>query len=197
MATERTGTLTRQTSETDITLKLSLDGSGTCKVNTGIGFFDHMLTALSKHGLFDLEVTCKGDLEVDAHHTVEDVGICIGQSLEKALGDKKGITRFGSAYVPMDEALARAVIDLSGRGHLIYEATFSEEMIGAFPTSLGMEFFTALAQNGRFNLHIDLIRCSNAHHGMEAIFKAVARALRQAVSLDPRVTDVPSTKGSL
>ncbi|MFT5366752.1 MAG: imidazoleglycerol-phosphate dehydratase [Candidatus Latescibacterota bacterium] len=197
MATERTETISRQTSETDISLTLSLDGSGACKVDTGIGFFDHMLTALTKHGLFDLTVTCKGDLEVDAHHTVEDVGICIGQVLDKALGDKKGITRFGSAYVPMDEALARAVIDLSGRGHLIYDATFTEEVIGTFPTSLGMEFFTALAQNGRFNLHIDLIRSSNAHHGMEAIFKAVARALRQAVSQDPRITGVPSTKGSL
>ena len=197
MANNRTETLSRQTNETNITLTLSLDGSGICKVDTGIGFFDHMLTALAKHGLFDLTVTCKGDLEVDAHHTVEDVGICIGQALEKALGDKKGITRFGSAYVPMDEALARAVIDLSGRGHLVYEATFTEEMIGTFPTSLGMEFFTALSQNGRFNLHIDLIRASNAHHGMEAIFKAVARALRQAVSQDPRVTGVPSTKGSL
>jgi imidazoleglycerol-phosphate dehydratase len=197
MANDRTETLSRQTNETNITLTLSLDGSGISKVDTGIGFFDHMLTALAKHGLFDLTVTCKGDLEVDAHHTVEDVGICIGQALEKALGDKKGITRFGSAYVPMDEALARAVIDLSGRGHLVYEATFTEEMIGTFPTSLGMEFFTALSQNGRFNLHIDLIRASNAHHGMEAIFKAVARALRQAVSQDPRVTGVPSTKGSL
>lgn len=197
MAQARTESITRQTSETDISLTLTLDGSGTCNVNTGIGFFDHMLTALTKHGLFDLEATCKGDLEVDAHHTVEDVGICIGQVLDKALGDKKGITRFGSAYVPMDEALARAVIDLSGRGHLMYEATFTEEMIGAFPTSLGQEFFTALAQNGRFNLHIDLIRASNAHHGMEAIFKAVARALRQAVSPDPRITGVPSTKGSL
>lgn len=197
MANDRTETLSRQTNETDISLTLSLDGSGICQVDTGIGFFDHMLTALTKHGLFDLSVTCKGDLEVDAHHTVEDVGICIGQALEKALGDKKGITRFGSAYVPMDEALARAVIDLSGRGHLVYEATFAEEMIGTFPTSLGMEFFTALSQNGRFNLHIDLMRASNAHHGMEAIFKAVARALRQAVSQDPRVTGVPSTKGSL
>lgn len=197
MANDRTETISRQTNETNITLTLSLDGSGISKVDTGIGFFDHMLTALAKHGLFDLTVTCKGDLEVDAHHTVEDVGICIGQALEKALGDKKGITRFGSAYVPMDEALARAVIDLSGRGHLVYEATFTEEMIGTFPTSLGMEFFTALSQNGRFNLHIDLIRASNAHHGMEAIFKAVARALRQAVSQDPRVTGVPSTKGSL
>lgn len=197
MASIRTESISRKTNETDIALTLSLDGSGSCKVDTGIGFFDHMLTALAKHGLFDLDVTCKGDLDVDAHHTVEDVGICIGHVVDKALGDKKGITRFGSAYVPMDEALARAVIDLSGRGHLVYEATFAEEMIGALPTSLGLEFFTALAQNGRFNLHIDLIRSSNAHHGMEAIFKAVARALRQAVSQDARVTGVPSTKGSL
>jgi len=197
MANERTDAILRQTSETDISLSLTLDGSGLCTVDTGIGFFDHMLTALTKHGLFDLSITCRGDLDVDAHHTVEDVGICMGQVLDKTLGDKKGLTRFGSAYVPMDEALARAVIDLSGRGHLVYEATFKEEIIGTFPTSLGVEFFTALAQNGRFNLHIDLIRSSNAHHGMEAIFKAVARALRQAVSLDPRVTDVPSTKGSL
>ena len=197
MANERTDAILRQTSETDISLSLTLDGSGLCSVDTGIGFFDHMLTALTKHGLFDLSITCRGDLDVDAHHTVEDVGICMGQVLDKTLGDKKGVTRFGSAYVPMDEALARAVIDLSGRGHLVYEAAFNEEIIGTFPTSLGVEFFTALAQNGRFNLHIDLIRSSNAHHGMEAIFKAVARALRQAVSLDPRVTDVPSTKGSL
>jgi imidazoleglycerol-phosphate dehydratase len=197
MANEQTDAILRQTSETDISLSLTLDGSGLCTVDTGIGFFDHMLTALTKHGLFDLSITCRGDLDVDAHHTVEDVGICMGQVLDKTLGDKKGLTRFGSAYVPMDEALARAVIDLSGRGHLVYEATFKEEIIGTFPTSLGVEFFTALAQNGRFNLHIDLIRSSNAHHGMEAIFKAVARALRQAVSLDPRVTDVPSTKGSL
>lgn len=197
MANARTGTLSRKTSETDIQLTFTLDGTGVCEVDTGIGFFDHMLTALTKHGLFDLTVACKGDLDVDAHHTVEDVGICLGQVLDKALGDKKGITRFGSAYVPMDEALARAVVDLSGRSHLVYEATFGEEMIGAFPTVLGLEFFTALAQNGRFNLHIDLIRCGNAHHGMEAIFKAVARALRQAVTLDARVTGVPSTKGSL
>ncbi|MDA0711353.1 MAG: imidazoleglycerol-phosphate dehydratase HisB [bacterium] len=197
MANERTETLSRQTSETDISLSLSLDGSGTCQVDTGIGFFDHMLTALTRHGLFDLTVSCKGDLQVDAHHTVEDVGICLGQALDRALGDKKGISRFGASYVPMDEALARAVVDLSGRAYLHYNAVFTEALIGSFPSSLGMEFFTALAQNGRFNLHIDLIRSANAHHGMEAIFKAVSRALRQAVSPDPRVTGVPSTKGRL
>ena len=193
----RTARIQRKTSETDIDLSFTTEGSGESSINTGIGFFDHMLTALTRHGLFDLVVTCKGDLDVDAHHTVEDVGICLGQALSDALGDKKGITRFASAYVPMDEALARAVIDLSGRGHLVYTADFTEEIIGAFPTALGLEFFTALAHNGRLNLHIDLIRGNNAHHGMEAIFKAVARALRQAVAHDDRVSDVPSTKGSL
>ena len=193
----RTAQIQRKTSETDIDLSFTTEGSGESNINTGIGFFDHMLTALTRHGLFDLTVTCKGDLDIDAHHTVEDVGICTGQALLDALGDKKGITRFASAYVPMDEALARAVIDLSGRGHLVYTADFTEEIIGAFPTALGQEFFTALAHNGRMNLHIDLIRGNNAHHGMEAIFKAVARALRQAVALDDRVSGVPSTKGSL
>ncbi len=197
MSNPRTATISRKTSETDIQMTFTLDGTGLCQVDTGIGFFDHMLTALSKHGLFDLTVICKGDLNVDAHHTVEDVGICLGQVLDKTLGDKKGIMRFGSAYVPMDEALARAVVDLSGRSHLVYQAAFVEEMIGIFPAVLGLEFFTALSQNGRFNLHIDLMRCNNAHHGMEAIFKAVARSLRQAVTRDARVTGVPSTKGSL
>jgi len=193
----RTAQIQRKTSETDIDLSFTLEGKGDSDINTGIGFFDHMLTALARHGLFDLSVACKGDLEVDAHHTVEDVGICLGQALLDAIGDKAGITRFGSAYVPMDEALARSVVDLSGRAHLVYAADFSEELIGAFPTALGLEFFTALAHNGRLNLHIDLIRGSNAHHGMEAIFKAVARSLRQAVAFDERVSGVPSTKGSL
>ena len=197
MNTPRTAEIARKTSETDIRLSLSLDGTGTGQIDTGIGFFDHMLTALAKHGVFDLAVACKGDLCVDAHHTVEDVGICLGQALDKAVGDKAGIARFGSAYVPMDEALARAVVDLSGRAHLVYQAAFVEEMVGAFPTALGLEFFTAFAHNGRFNLHIDLIRCGNAHHGLEAIFKAVARALRQAVARDSRVSGVLSTKGSL
>lgn len=193
----RTAQIQRETSETDIDLTFTVEGSGDSEINTGIGFFDHMLTALTRHGLFDLIVSCKGDLEVDAHHTVEDVGICLGQALSDAIGDKAGITRFGSAYVPMDEALARAVVDLSGRSHLVYNADFSEELIGTFPTALGLEFFTALAHNGRLNLHIDLIRGSNAHHGMEAIFKAVARSLRQTVAFDERVRGVPSTKGSL
>ena len=193
----RTAHIKRKTSETDIDLTLALTGAGESHIDTGIGFFDHMLTALARHGLFDLTVTCKGDLEVDAHHTVEDVGICLGQALLEALGDKAGIARFGSAYVPMDEALARAVVDLSGRAHLIYNAAFDEERIGAFPTALGLEFFTALAHNGRLNLHIDLMRGNNAHHGMEAIFKAFARSLRQAVTLDNRISGIPSTKGSL
>lgn len=193
----RTAHIQRKTSETDIDLSLILTGTGTSNIDTGIGFFDHMLTALARHALLDLAITCKGDLEVDAHHTVEDIGICLGQALSDALGDKTGIARFGSAYVPMDEALARAVVDLSGRAHLIYRAKFAEERIGAFPTALGLEFFTALAHNGRLNLHIDLIRGSNAHHSMEAIFKAVARSLRQAVALDNRISGIPSTKGSL
>ena len=145
----RTAHIQRKTSETDIDLNLNLTGTGESHIDTGIGFFDHMLTALARHGLFDLTVTCKGDLEVDAHHTVEDIGICLGLALSDALGDKAGIARFGSAYVPMDEALARAVVDLSGRAHLIYNAAFAEERIGAFPTALGLEFFTALAHNAR------------------------------------------------
>lgn len=193
----RTAHIQRETSETDIDLSLDLIGTGDSNIDTGIGFFDHMLAALARHALLNLDITCKGDLEVDAHHTVEDVGICLGLALSDALGDKTGIARFGSAYVPMDEALARAVVDLSGRACIVYRADFAEERIGAFPTALGLEFFTAFAHNARLNLHIDLLRCANAHHGMEAIFKAVARSLRQAVALDPRIGGVPSTKGSL
>lgn len=193
----RTAHIQRETSETDIDLSLTLDGQGDSNIQTGIGFFDHMLTALARHALLDLDITCKGDLEIDAHHTVEDVGICLGRALAAALGPKTGIARFGSAYVPMDEALARAVVDLSGRACIIYCATFAEERVGAFPTALGLEFFTAFAHNARLNLHIDLLRCTNAHHGMEAIFKAVARALRQAIALDHRISGIPSTKGSL
>ena len=187
----------RATSETDIRLSLNLDGSGVCQTESGIGFFDHMLTAFSRHGQFDLDVTCKGDLEVDAHHTVEDIGICLGQAFDDTLGDKSGITRFGNAVVPMDEALARAIVDLSGRPYLVYEAELEETTVGAFPTELGAEFFRSLADHGRFNLHIDLLRGSNAHHCLEAIFKAVARALRQAVAMDAGVTGIPSTKGVL
>jgi len=197
MSDSRHSSIQRKTSETDIDLSLTLDGSGNCKVNTGIGFFDHMLNALTRHTLFDLDINCKGDLEIDAHHTVEDIGICFGQALDQALGDKAGIARFGSAYVPMDEALARSAIDLSGRPYLLYNATFTEDVIGAFPTALALEFFRSLADNTRMNLHIDLLRGSNAHHGIEAIFKAVARALKQAVERDPRIHGIPSTKGTL
>ena len=197
MSDSRTARVQRKTSETDIDLSLTLDGSGTWRGETGIGFFDHMLTAFARHGLFDLHVACRGDLEVDAHHTVEDVGICLGQAVAEALSSKAGIARFGASYVPMDETLARAVVDLSGRPYLVYGADFTEEMIGNFPTSLSLEFFRSLADNGRMNLQVDLIRGTNAHHGVEAIFKAVARALRQAVEIDPRVEGIPSTKGAL
>jgi len=193
----REAKIARKTTETDIRLSLNIDGSGVCKAETGIGFFDHMLTALSRHGQFDLEVVCQGDLEVDAHHTVEDVGICIGQAISEAVADKAGITRFGSAYVPMDEALARAAVDFSGRPYLVFEASFEEEMIGAFPSALAEEFFRSLADHARINLHIDLIRGANAHHSIEAIFKAVARSIRTAVALDPGVRGIPSTKGIL
>ena len=193
----RTTTIQRATSETDIRLSLNLDGSGDSRIQTGIGFFDHMLTAFARHGQFDLDVTCQGDLEVDAHHTVEDIGICLGQSLDQSLGDKTGITRFSQASIPMDEALARAVVDLSGRPYLVYKADLEETTVGSFPTELGAEFFRSLTDHGRLNLHIDLIRGSNAHHCLEAIFKAVARALRHAVSLDSGVTGIPSTKGVL
>ena len=193
----RTTTIQRATSETDIRLSLNLDGSGDSRIQTGIGFFDHMLTAFARHGQFDLDVTCQGDLEVDAHHTVEDIGICLGQSLDQSLGDKTGITRFSQASIPMDEALARAVVDLSGRPYLVYKADLEETTVGAFPTELGAEFFRSLTDHGRLNLHIDLIRGSNAHHCLEAIFKAVARALRHAVSLDSGVTGIPSTTGVL
>lgn len=187
----------RATSETDIRLSLNLDGSGVSQVESGIGFFDHMLTAFTRHGQFDLDVKCRGDLEVDGHHTVEDIGICLGQAFDETLGDKSGITRFGNAVVPMDEALARAIVDLSGRPYLVYEAELEEATVGTFPTELGAEFFRSLADHGRFNLHIDLLRGSNAHHCLEAIFKAVARALRQAVAMDAGLKGIPSTKGVL
>ncbi len=193
----RQATIDRKTTETDIRLDLNIDGSGTCESETGIGFFDHMLTALARHGQFDLRVKCSGDLEVDAHHTVEDVGICLGQAFSQTLGDKAGITRFGSTCVPMDEALARVVVDFSGRPYLVFNASFDEEMIGTFPSALAEEFFRALADHGRINLHIDLIRGTNAHHSVEAIYKAVARALRTAVAIDPNVRGIPSTKGVL
>ncbi len=197
MTAIRSARIQRKTSETDIALSLALDGTGQAKSETGIGFFDHMLIAFARHGLFDLTVDCRGDLDVDAHHTVEDVGICLGKALSEALGDKQGIIRFGAAYVPMDEALARAVTDLSGRPFLSFQADFQQEAIGAFPAPLSVEFFRALSDNAGVTLHIDLLRGDNAHHSVEAIFKAAAKALRTATDRDPRITGVPSTKGIL
>jgi len=193
----RQGSVERKTRETDIRLRLDLDGEGKSRIATGIGFFDHMLTAFSTHGRFDVELRCKGDLHVDAHHSVEDVGIALGQALREALGDKKGIVRFGHAYVPLDEALSRCVIDLSGRPYLHYDVTFKARQIGAMPTELFEDFFWALADHGRLNIHLEAIRGRNAHHIAETLFKSAARALSMAVALDPRMKGIPSTKGSL
>ena len=193
----RSGSIERKTRETDIRLSLGLDGSGRSRIRTGIGFLDHMLTALATHGRFDLDVRCKGDLHVDAHHSVEDVGIALGDALRSALGDKRGIVRFGHAYVPLDEALARCVVDLSGRPYLHYDVTFKARQVGTMPTELFEDFFWALADHGRLNIHLEAIRGRNAHHIAETLFKALARALSMAVARDPRVGGVPSTKGSL
>ncbi len=187
----------RQTSETDIQLELCLDGQGTCRIETGIGFFDHMLNAFARHGLFDLQVHCAGDLHVDQHHSVEDVGICLGMAIDKALAGKEGIQRYGHSYVPMDEALSRSVIDLSGRAYLVLSGQFCDQRIGDFPKALVREFFQAVAGQARMNLHIDLLRCANDHHGVEAIFKAFGRALDAASLRSDRVHGVPSTKGAL
>jgi len=194
----RTATLSRQTSETDITLTLDLDGSGRADIATGIGFLDHMLTALTRHGLFDLTVRAKGDLHIDFHHTTEDVGIVLGRAVAQALGDKRGITRFGQAQVPMDEALAEAVIDISGRPFLVWNVSFERPKIGEMDTELFEEFFRALATNAAITLHVTRRAGHNAHHVAEACFKATARALRAAVAIDPRAADaIPSTKGAL
>lgn len=188
----------RVTKETDIAVELSLDGEGRVEAATGVGFFDHMLDALGRHGLLDLTVRAAGDVEVDAHHTVEDVGIVIGQAIDRALGDKRGITRFGSATVPMDEALVLAAVDVSGRGQLHWDVDLPFGMVGAFDTQLAKEFFIALAANARITLHVRELAGENAHHVMEACFKAVGRALRQAVEPDPRMAgQLPSTKGAL
>ncbi|HAL30488.1 MAG TPA: imidazoleglycerol-phosphate dehydratase HisB [Coriobacteriia bacterium] len=193
----RTATIRRSTSETDIGVTVSLDGEGATSVATGVPFFDHMLDAFGRHGLFDLEVDAVGDLAVDAHHTVEDVGICLGQAIETALGDRAGIRRFGSAFVPMDEAMVLAAIDISGRGQLHYDVEVPIEIIGTFDTTLAKEFMIALAANAGITVHVMAFAGENAHHIIEAAFKALARALREAVEIDPRVTGVPSTKGSL
>ena len=193
----RAASVARKTSETDITLSLDLDGEGRADVSTGVGFFDHMLTALAKHGHFDLGLRCTGDLHVDAHHTVEDVGIAFGQALLRGLGDKKGIVRFGHAYVPLDEALSRCVIDISGRPFLHFDAAFKARQVGTMPTELFEDFFWAVADHARISIHLEALRGRNAHHIAETLFKATARALSMAVALDPRVKGVPSTKGSL
>ena len=194
----RSAEITRKTTETDITLRLDLDGSGKTEIATGIGFLDHMLTAFGRHGLFDLDITAKGDLHIDAHHTTEDVGIVLGQALREALGEKRGINRFGQASVPMDEALVEAAIDLSGRAYLAWSLEFPRPMLGEMDTQLFEEFFKAFAGNGLFNLHVVQRAGHNAHHIAEAGFKAAARALKMAVALEPRSAgDIPSTKGAL
>ena len=194
----RTASIERNTKETQIKLSLNLDGAGVNSVATGVGFFDHMLDLLAKHSLIDLQVQASGDLHVDQHHTVEDVGIALGQALEKALGDKRGVYRYGWAIVPMDESLAQIALDLSGRPAFVFNVPFKGPLIGEFAVELIEEFFKAIATTAKMNLHIHVPYGSNNHHMSEAIFKGFAKALRQAVSIDPRASDaVPSTKGSL
>ncbi len=193
----RTARVTRRTAETDIVIELDLDGRGHHEIATGVGFLDHMLTAVAVHGLFDLQVTARGDLHIDPHHTIEDVAIVLGQCLDQALGNRAGIVRMGHAYVPMDEALAFVALDLSGRPYTVFEAIWGGPMIGQFPTSLVEHFFSTLAVHGRLNLHARVEYGRDDHHRAEALFKGLARALRQAAALDPRQAGIPSTKGSL
>ena len=197
-STDRTAEVSRNTAETRISVRLNLDGTGQASLHTGIGFFDHMLEQIARHGLIDLEVHADGDLHIDGHHTVEDVGITIGQAFARAVGDKKGIRRYGHAYVPLDEALSRVVIDLSGRPGLVLNIPFTSGMIGGFDTQLTHEFFQGFVNHAGVTLHIDNLRGVNAHHQCETVFKAFARALRAAVERDPRSAGtIPSTKGSL
>jgi imidazoleglycerol-phosphate dehydratase len=193
----RSAHIRRDTAETQIELAINLDGTGRAEIATGVGFFDHMLTLLAKHSLIDLTIAAKGDLHIDPHHTVEDVGICLGQALAQALGDKAGIRRYGSATVPMDEVLVTSAVDLSGRAFFSWRADVPVEMLGAFNAPLAEEFWRAVSANGAFNLHVVCPYGRNTHHIVEGIFKATARALRQAVELDPRQQGVPSTKGVL
>ena len=194
----RRGEARRQTKETEVRVRLDLDGSGRADVKTGIGFFDHMLEALARHAPYDLDVAAAGDLQVDAHHTVEDVGIVLGQALSQALGERRGIRRYGAATVPLDDALARVVVDVSGRPYLAFHADPPTwQKLGDYDVALTPEFFRALATHGGLTLHVDLLRGQNAHHVVEAVFKAAARALGEATSLDARVQGVPSTKGTL
>lgn len=194
---ERKAAIDRKTAETSIRVSLALDGQGEAKIDTGIGFFDHMLILLAKHGLMNLVIQVQGDLQVDGHHTVEDVGIVLGQAIKQALGDKTGIRRYGTAFVPMDEALAMVSLDISGRPYLVYDAPVNAPRIGEYDTELSEEFFRALCVNAGLTLHIKLLHGKNAHHIIEAIFKALGRALDEAVGKDERITGVMSTKGIL
>ncbi|MFM2084813.1 MAG: hypothetical protein RLY95_1631 [Pseudomonadota bacterium] len=198
MTTPRTATISRNTAETQITVSVNLDGSGKANFSTGIGFFDHMLDQIARHGMMDLDIVAKGDLHIDGHHTVEDVGITLGQAVAKAVGDKTGIRRYGHAYVPLDEALSRVVIDFSGRPGLVMNVPFKSGSIGAFDSQLAHEFFQGFCNHAFVTLHIDNLKGENAHHQCETVFKAFARALRMALELDPRSAGmIPSTKGSL
>ena len=193
----RTAEVHRKTKETNVRVVLNLDGNGQSQVSTGLPFLDHMLDLFARHGLFDLQIVCQGDLEIDDHHSVEDIAITLGQALTQALGDKAGIARYGEAVVPMDEALCRSVIDLSGRFYLVYEVQTRRQKIGNFSVELAEHFWRSLAETARFNLHIDCLRGRNTHHILEGTFKATTRALRQAVRRDSRITGVLSTKGAL
>ena len=196
--TARTAEVSRNTAETRITVRINLDGTGQSKLSTGIGFFDHMLDQIARHGMIDLDIHAEGDLHIDGHHTVEDVGITLGQAFAKAVGDKKGIRRYGHAYVPLDEALSRVVVDFSGRPGLVMHVPFKSGMIGEFDSQLAFEFFQGFVNHALVTLHIDNLRGENAHHQAETVFKAFARALRAALELDPRSAGIiPSTKGSL
>ena len=194
----RTAEIKRKTAETDISLKLDLDGSGRSEIDSGVGFLDHMLTLFAKHGRFDLQLVCKGDTQVDDHHSVEDIGICLGEAFSKALGDKAGIRRYGNMLLPMDEALVLSALDISGRAHLSYEAKIRARKVGTFDTELSEEFWEAFVRSAKITLHIRQLAGRNAHHIIEGMFKSVARALREAVSIDPELKgDIPSTKGML
>lgn len=193
----RQATIERKTSETEITVRLELDGTGESSIDTGVGFFDHMLTLFAKHGLFDLEVNARGDLEIDGHHTVEDVGICLGQAFERALGDKEGIARYGFFVLPMNEALATVCADFCGRPYLAYNMDLSTSRIGGFDTDLTHEFFQALVTNSGLTLHVRLLAGTNPHHVIEAVFKSFGKAMDQATAIDPRISGVQSTKGVL
>ncbi len=193
----RCAEVSRKTGETDITVKLDLDGTGACDISTGVPFFDHMLNAFGRHGLFDLTVHAVGDVEVDAHHTVEDTGIVLGEAFAQALGNKAGIARFGTEHVPMDETLVMASVDISGRGQAYCDLPVPTERVGAFDTELAVEFFYAFARDAKLTLHVRELAGENSHHIIEAAFKAVGRSMRHACELDPRVKGIPSTKGSL